>query len=427
MSHETRQRRTIPTAQRGWIVRPAVLLSFLLAATLAFGQQQFRSAREGNEAASRPKMAPELATMIAQARQLGKLQQRMDVIVQFKQTPTRAQMQALTSQGGAARSFSLIHAAAAALPGSLIEAFAARPDVVYISPNRSLRGAADFAETTVGADVAQSYGYDGSGIAVAVIDSGIADHPDLHDPVSGKSRVVYSQTFVPNTNTSDPYGHGTHVAGIIAGNAQASGGMNNPKRIYGVAPNVNLVNLKVLDQNGVGKDSYVIAALQQAIVLKNTYNIRVVNLSLGRPVYESYSQDPLDQAVESEEYLEWVGLLKSCAAFEAYCKAYTAELRPLRVAEFLLLNSDFPHSVRFSVDRVHGALTAIGELTDRRADQPVRLAGKLRAALSFSQIDEILAFGAGAYVDDIRWQCGNAHSAIHQVYFDYNVESALAS
>jgi uncharacterized alpha-E superfamily protein len=63
----------------------------------------------------------------------------------------------------------------------------------------------------------------------------------------------------------------------------------------------------------------------------------------------------LDLPVESEEYLEWVGLLKSCAAFEAYCKKYTAELRPLRVAEFLLLNPEFPHSVRFSVDKVHGA------------------------------------------------------------------------
>jgi uncharacterized alpha-E superfamily protein len=133
-----------------------------------------------------------------------------------------------------------------------------------------------------------------------------------------------------------------------------------------------------------------------------------------------------DQAVESEEYLEWVGLLKSCAAFEAYCKTYTAELRPLRVAEFLLLNSEFPHSVRFSVDMVHAALSAIGEMTERKAEQPVRLAGRLQATLSFSQINEILASGAGAYVDSVRWQCAQAHTAIHQVYFDYSVESALA-
>jgi uncharacterized alpha-E superfamily protein len=136
---------------------------------------------------------------------------------------------------------------------------------------------------------------------------------------------------------------------------------------------------------------------------------------------------PLDLAVESEEYLEWVGLLKSCAAFEAYCKTYTAELRPLRVAEFLLLDPEFPHSVRFSVDMVHRSLVAIGEMTERKAEQPVRLAGRLQATLNFSQIEEIMASGASAYVDSVRWQCGQAHSAIHQVYFDYSVDTALVS
>jgi uncharacterized alpha-E superfamily protein len=134
-----------------------------------------------------------------------------------------------------------------------------------------------------------------------------------------------------------------------------------------------------------------------------------------------------DQAVESEEYLEWVGLLKSCAAFEAYCKRYTADLRPLRVAEFLLLNPEFPHSVRFSVDMVHAALNAIAALTERKAEQPVRLAGRLQATLSFSQIDEVMASGAAAYMQSVRQQCGQAHSAIHQIYFDYPVEEALAS
>jgi uncharacterized alpha-E superfamily protein len=148
---------------------------------------------------------------------------------------------------------------------------------------------------------------------------------------------------------------------------------------------------------------------------------RLIGTHLGRLPYSP------DQAVESEEYLEWVGLLKSCAAFEAYCKKYTAELRPLRVAEFLLLNLEFPHSVRFSVDMVHAALRAIAELTERKADQPVRLAGRLRATLSFGQIDEIIASGANAYVQSVRQQCGQAHTAIHQIYFDYPVESALAS
>jgi uncharacterized alpha-E superfamily protein len=147
---------------------------------------------------------------------------------------------------------------------------------------------------------------------------------------------------------------------------------------------------------------------------------RLIGTHLSRLPYSP------DQAVESEEYLEWVGLLKSCAAFEAYCKKHTAELRPLRVAEFLLLNPEFPHSVRFSVDKVHDALRAIAELTERKAEQPVRLAGRLRATLSFSQIDEVMASGAIAYVEGVRQQCGQAHTAIHQIYFDYPVESALS-
>ena len=105
--------------------------------------------------------------------------------------------------------------------------------------------------------------------------------------------------------------------------------------------------------------------------------------------FSRLSQPP-DQAAEGAEYLEWVGLLKACAAFEAYCKTYSAEMRPLRVAEFLLLNPEFPHSVRFSVESVHAALRLIGELTDRKIAQPVRLAGRLRAALSFSQIEEVM-------------------------------------
>lgn len=135
--------------------------------------------------------------------------------------------------------------------------------------------------------------------------------------------------------------------------------------------------------------------------------------------------EPVERAVESDGYLEWVGLLKYCTAFEAYCKKYTAELRPLRVAEFLLLSPDFPHSVRFSVDQIHAALRAVGELAERRADSPIRLAGRLRANLSFGQIDEIMADGLQPYLGSIRNLCAQAHTAIHQIYFDYPVESAL--
>ena len=104
----------------------------------------------------------------------------------------------------------------------------------------------------------------------------------------------HRQHATPAARKYDLYGHGTHVAGIIGGNGYLVG-----RKLRGVAPGVNLIDLRALDANGAGSDSTVIAAIQQAIALKNTYNIRVINLSLGRGIPDSYTQDPLCQAVES--------------------------------------------------------------------------------------------------------------------------------
>jgi serine protease AprX len=113
------------------------------------------------------------------------------------------------------------------------------------------------------------------------------------------SRIVYNESFVAGADASDQYGHGTHVAGIVAANGASSTGPNFKRTLKGVAPNANIINLKVLDANGSGNVSDVIAAIDRAIQLKNTYNIRVLNLSLGTPVYESYALDPLCQEVEA--------------------------------------------------------------------------------------------------------------------------------
>jgi serine protease AprX len=128
--------------------------------------------------------------------------------------------------------------------------------------------------------------------------------PDL----TRNNQVVYNQDFTgeykPNSNLTDThnapdlFGHGDHVAGIIASSGATSSCGNCTRLMKGVSPGVRLVNLRALNKNGVGTDSTVIAAIQQAIALKTKYNIRVLNISLGRPVYESYAQDPLCQAVE---------------------------------------------------------------------------------------------------------------------------------
>ena len=125
------------------------------------------------------------------------------------------------------------------------------------------------------------------------------------------------------------------------------------------------------------------------------------------------------------DHLEWIGLLKCCTAHEAYCKVYTAELTAARIAEFLLLNAEFPHSVRFCVDMLHAALNALPESNSRKSGRATRLAGKLRAGLSFAQVDEIMAGGLHTFLETIERQCVALHSTIHQVYIDYPVEAAI--
>jgi uncharacterized alpha-E superfamily protein len=128
------------------------------------------------------------------------------------------------------------------------------------------------------------------------------------------------------------------------------------------------------------------------------------------------------------EPLGWIGLLQSCTAFEAYCKAYTAELRPDRVAEFLVLNPVFPHSIRFSADALAVALKQIGgEGSSRRSSRVERIAGRMQATLAFGQIDEIMSGGLPSYLDTVRRQCAQVHSALYQTCIAYPVEAALGA
>ena len=134
-------------------------------------------------------------------------------------------------------------------------------------------------------------GVNGQGIGVAVVDSGISPHAALTGKV-----VANVSLITGDPSASDAFGHGTHVAGIIAGNstaAQSVTGLFNG----GVAPGVQLVNVRVLGADGVGRTSDVIAGIQWAIDHRAQYNIRVINLSLGHPVMEPAATDPLCEAV----------------------------------------------------------------------------------------------------------------------------------
>ena len=284
----------------------AKLLVLMAAATLAFGQNLGNSGKSGTG-------SPGTQGSNGNHKQSFDFSQYtsgglVDVIVQFNQSRNsddwrrlqlfwdpgdKQEAQNEASHGHDNHTLNSINAFHLKVPAWAIPFISAMPSVKYVSPVRPVQKMLDVTDATVGATTAWNYGWNGTGVGVAVIDSGITQSAEFG------SRVVYSESFVSGLDASDQYGHGTHVAGIIGANGVDSTGSGFTRTFKGIAPNVNLIDLRVLDANGSGTEANVIAAIQRAIQLKSTYNIRVINLSLGRPVYESYTLDPLCQAVES--------------------------------------------------------------------------------------------------------------------------------
>jgi serine protease AprX len=205
--------------------------------------------------------------------------------------------------GNVGRRLSLINGQVVELPNGLLKQLADHPAVARIDEDRPTQGLMSRVAVLTGArKVQQTYGYDGAGVGVAVIDSGITSwHDDLTYggssaavQMNGNQRVAGFVDFVNGaTAPYDDNGHGTHVAGIIAGNGYDSGGNH-----AGIAPAAHVVSLKVLDRDGRGVISDVIAALEYAVANRVQYNIRIVNLSVGAAVTSSYNSDPLTLAAK---------------------------------------------------------------------------------------------------------------------------------
>ena len=148
---------------------------------------------------------------------------------------------------------------------------------------------------------------------------------------------------------------------------------------------------------------------------------------------EAYHDDLWAQPerADGNQFLAWMGLLRSCTAFEAYCKVYTADLTPERITEFLLLDDEFPHSLRFSIESIRGALEAIdaksGAKTGKgRGEQLHRIAGRLSAQLGYTSVDELLSRDVVDFLHSIQRQCHEIHQSIYQLYMDYPIQIALA-
>ncbi|MCA9791757.1 MAG: S8 family peptidase [Candidatus Eremiobacteraeota bacterium] len=145
----------------------------------------------------------------------------------------------------------------------------------------------DTGAPTIRADELWAQGITGKGVTVAVIDTGIAPHPDIRDRIIGFHDLVNGR--------SEPYddqGHGTHVAGTVAGDGKMSDGV-----FKGAAPEASLVGVKVLDGSGRGKFSDIIRGIQWAVENKDRLGIRAMNLSLGGRASKSYKDDPVAQAI----------------------------------------------------------------------------------------------------------------------------------
>ena len=238
-------------------------------------------------------------------------------IVQFRPGVSDAAGRAAVQAAGGrvTRDLHLIHAVGAALDRRAARRLGLDPAVVHVGPaSRVHSNRVDRVDTS---NVATSYNLSvaaaklwndgdeltGRGIGVAVIDTGVAgDLPDFRTSAADpSSRVVAAVVTNPDATTAtDTYGHGTHVAGILAGNGNGRPAGDPLRGKYvGVAPEANLVSIKAADDDGNASVIDVIYGIQFAVDHAAQYNIRVINLSLEASTAQSYLTDPLDAAVES--------------------------------------------------------------------------------------------------------------------------------
>src|SRR5437764_5697100 len=188
----------------------------------------------------------------------------IDVIVQFRTAPT------LHHENRVSRHGALVKQQLGSVKGLLVSVAPSRlaelsnePDVAYVSPDRPISKQMNNAAVGVLANYAWSLGYDGTGIAVAVIDSGVHGVDDLKD-APGHNRILYNYDSLGG-GADDQYGHGTHVAGIIGGSGKDSVCSNCDVTIRGIAPNVNIVNFDPVGQQVQGTEDPVINSITNAI------------------------------------------------------------------------------------------------------------------------------------------------------------------
>jgi serine protease AprX len=216
-----------------------------------------------------------------------------------------AAAKSVTKQGGSLKhALAIVGAVSARLKGVQVLKLTRDNDVDYVAKDQQLRAQFDPALDSAKAQapgilevnapqVWSQLGVTGQGVGVAIVDSGVYPHPDLAGRIVASIDFTAASPTVSTTSTGDPGGHGTHVAGLVAGDGTLSGGAYT-----GVAPRANIINVRVIDATGSSNVSTILRGLQWVLANRNAYNIKVVNMSLGATPTGSYKSDFMATAAE---------------------------------------------------------------------------------------------------------------------------------
>jgi serine protease AprX len=216
-----------------------------------------------------------------------------------------AAAKSVTKQGGSLKhALAIVGAVSARLKGVQVLKLTRDNDVDYVAKDQQLRAQFDPALDSAKAQtpgilevnapqVWSQLGVTGQGVGVAIVDSGVYPHPDLAGRIVASIDFTTASPTVSATSTGDAGGHGTHVAGLVAGDGTLSGGAYT-----GVAPRANIINVRVIDGTGSSNVSTILRGLQWVLANRNVYNIKVVNMSLGATPTGSYKSDFMATAAE---------------------------------------------------------------------------------------------------------------------------------
>ena len=229
----------------------------------------------------------------------GKNNAKLDLLVRFRRAPGAGERSAVQQTGGEIKRNPRGSSRwmALRLPADRLEALADDPRVEYVGIDEPVSTAMDVAReaSNVPSAPEPETSLKGLGVTVAVVDSGVAQHPDIQTLTTVVDFVGHANPVpAPPQSSVDENGHGTHVSGILVGTGALSAG-----RHAGIAPEASLISVRVLDGQGRGVTSDVLGGLEWLLANHAAYGIRVVNLSLGHPVFEPAADDPLVEAVEA--------------------------------------------------------------------------------------------------------------------------------